>query len=237
MIISFLAAGFVFSVGAAPGAKLALNPNSISWNVGSEPAGLNFDVDVNITDVTNLKGIVFSVEWDPTYIDTQATKWTAGTFMPAGPPDATGWMITWDTPSGHMKEAANSFMAGYGPLNMSSPSWGLVGTLHFTWVGPTPSAGSPIDTTINITKNTGASMDTKWKDSSDVWHDFDFLVGDPTVDQLNFHYEAIPGTPYPPTASFLQDPPPIFEGETVNFDATASLPGYDGDSVTPITEY
>jgi len=238
LLVSFFAAGFVATVGAADTGELALDPDYIGWLVGSEPAGLTFDVDVNITDVTDLKAIVFSVEWDPTYLDVTGTKWTAGTFLPAGPPDATGWMITWDQPSGHMKEAANQFMAGYGPVSVSKPSWGLVGTLHFVYVGATPSAGSPIDTTINITKNPGASMDTKWRDSSDVYHDFDFLVGDPTVDQLNFHYEAVVSAPYPPTANFVvTTPTPIYAGTTVDFDATTSLPGYDGDSVTPITEY
>jgi hypothetical protein len=238
MIVSFLATGFVVSVGATPGAKLAFDPNSISWLVGSEPAGLTFDVDINITDVLNLKGVVVSVEWDPTYIGVTGAKFTGGTLLPGAPPDATGWMITWNEAGGQMQEAANQFMAGYGPVNVSSSSWELVGTMHFIYVGATPPAGTPVDTYINITKQPTISMDTKWRDSSDVYHDFDYLIGTPTVDQVHFHYEAVIGPPVTPVASFVKiTGDPIYEGDTVSFDATGSLPGYDGDSVTPITEY
>jgi hypothetical protein len=237
LLTSFMVAAFVGTAMAASG-TLALDPNSVSWQVGSEPAGLTFDVDVNITDVTDLKGIVFSVEWDPAYLTVTGTKWTAGTFLPAGPPDATGWMITWDVPAGQMKEAANSFMAGYGPISVPSGSWALVGTLHFQYIGAAPSAGSPVDTLINITKSPTAGMDTKWKDSSDFWYDFNFLVGDPVVDQCAFHYEAVVTAPYSPTANFVvTTPTPIYEGTTVDFNAASSMPGWDGDSVTPITEY
>jgi len=134
-----------------------------------------FELKINITDVTDLKAMVFSVEWDPTYLE--VPSYTAGDFLPAGPPDATGWMITWDHVAGKMKEAANSFMPGKGPVSVSSPNWGWVMTLNFSYVGPDP----PITTSINITKNIGLGMDTKWRDSLNVYHDFDYIDGDPYI--------------------------------------------------------
>jgi len=175
------------SVEAGETGILAFDEDYVLWVVDdSAPISLK----INITDVTNLKAMVFSVEWNSTILD--CTSYTPGDFMPAGPPEGTGWMITWDKTNGKMKEAANSFMAGNGPVNMSSPSWGWVMTLNFTYVGTTP-IETPISTQISIVKNLGASMDTKWRDSSDVWHDFDFLGVDPIVHMIST--EIIPEFP------------------------------------------
>jgi len=165
---------------------LAFEKDYVLWVVDSAPMSLK----INITDVTDLKAMVFSVEWDPNILN--CTSHTSGDFLPVGPPDATGWMITWDKPNGKMKEAANSFMAGYGPTSVSSPSWGWVMTLNFTYVGTTP-IETPISTQISIVKNLGATMDTKWKDSSNDWHDFDFLGADPIVHMITT--EVIPEFP------------------------------------------
>jgi len=146
-----------------------------------------FELKINVTDVTNLKALVISVEWDPTYLE--VPSYTPGDLLPAMPPDATGWMITWDHEAGKMKEAANSFLAGKGPVNVSSPIWGWAMTLNFSYVGPDP----PITTSINITKNLGAAMDNKWRDSSDVYHDFDYLGVDPIVHMIST--EIIPEFP------------------------------------------
>jgi len=145
---------------------------------------------INITDVTDLKGIVFSVEWDPAILN--CTSYTPGTFLPAGMPDSTGWMITWDKPAGQMQEAANQFMAGYGPISVSSPNWGWVMTLNFTYVGTTP-IETPISTEISIVKNPSGEMETKWRDSGNVYHDFDFLGVDPIVHMISA--EVIPEFP------------------------------------------
>jgi hypothetical protein len=157
--------------------SIVLDVNDSQW----------FELKINVTDVTNLKAIVFSVEWDPTYLE--VPTYTPGDLLPAMPPSATGWMITWDHVAGKMKEAANSFLAGHGPVNVSSPDWGWVMTLNFSYVGPDP----PITTSINITKNLGEFMDTKWRDSSDVYHDFDYLGVDPIVHMIST--EIIPEFP------------------------------------------
>jgi hypothetical protein len=172
---------------AADTGKLAFDKELVSWVVGNEPGDLKFDLKVNITDVTDLKGIVFSVEWDPTYLE--VPSYTSGDFLPLGMPDATGWMISWDEPGGKMKEAANQFMPGHGPASVSKPSWGWVMTLVFEFVGTPPTAGSSIDTEIRIVKDPEVGMETKWRDSGNVYHDFDKL-SDPYVHVCHFHYEA-----------------------------------------------
>jgi hypothetical protein len=165
---------------------LAFEKDYVLWVVDSAPMSLK----INITDVTDLKGIVFSVEWDPAILN--CTSYTPGTFLPAGMPDATGWMITWDKPAGQMQEAANQFMAGYGPISVSSPNWGWVMTLNFTYVGTTP-IETPISTEISIVKNPSGEMETKWRDSGNVYHDFDFLGVDPIVHMISA--EVIPEFP------------------------------------------
>jgi len=151
---------------------LAFEKDSVVLNLADSQW---FELKINVSEVTDLKAIVISVEWDPTYLD--VPSYTPGDLLPAGPPGATGWMITWDRVAGQMKEAANSFMAGYGPVSVPSGSWSWAMTLNFTYVGPAP----PITTSINITKNIGAGMDTKWRDSLNVYHDFDYLVGEPYI--------------------------------------------------------
>jgi len=46
-----------------------------------------------------------------------------------------------------------------------------------------------------------------------------------------------PPPPTPPTANFTWTPATVYDGDTVNFDASASTGGYDGTSNTTITEY
>jgi len=46
-----------------------------------------------------------------------------------------------------------------------------------------------------------------------------------------------PPPPKAPTAAFSWTPPTIYEGDTVNFDASASTGGYDGNANTTISEY
>ena len=187
VLLTLLVGGLVTINFSGDTGELAFDKELISWVKGSEPSDLKFDLTVNITDVTNLRAMVFSVEWDPTYL--AVPSYTPGDFLPASPPQATGWMITWDKPAGQMKEAANSFLSGYGPTSVSKPDWGWVMTLTFQYVGPTPTANSPVDTFINITKNPDAGMDTKWKDSTNVFRDFDKL-SDPSIHRCAFHYET-----------------------------------------------
>jgi len=245
-IVSMVFAGIV-SVGAGTGGYLALyaapgessatygNSEKVHWKSDVLPGGYpNFDLDVNITDVYGLTGIVMSVEWDPTYLN--CTGFTPGTFLPTGLPDATGWAgTTPDNVGGIISEAANSFMAGYGPASQPS-GWGLVATLGFVFVGTAPAMGSPISSFINITMNS-AGIDTLWTNASGVQ---DFVQLDsPHVHQCEFYYEAAMMTVVSPTASFvITTPTPIYEGTSVDFDASASTGGCDGDtSPTPITEY
>ena len=208
-----------------PIGMLAFDKELISWVKGSEPTDLKFDLTVNITDVTNLKTIVFSVEWDPNILN--CTSYTPGDFMPTGMPEGTGWMIMWDKPAGKMKEAANQFMAGYGPVSVFKPSWGWVMILTFQYVGPTPTANSPVDTFINITKNLGAGMDTKWRDSLNAWHDFDYLVGDPYVHTCHFHY----GSPFQHELAVTLDAPTFLEpGDSALLNATVFNGGLNNET-------
>jgi len=167
---------------------LAFDKELITWVLGSEPSDLKFDLKINITDVTDLKGIIFSVEWDPTILN--CTSYTPGDFMPTGLPEAMGWLMIWDRPAGKMKEVINHFLPGYGPASVSKPDWGWVMTLHFEFVGTPPTAGSPIDTEIHIVKDPAAGMETKWRHYSDVYYDFDYLSA-PHVHKCHFHYAYV----------------------------------------------
>jgi len=205
IILSLMLTGLVITVAASDTGELAFyaSPSQSSlgygasdevfWRTDALPTSYPFfDLKVNITDVTDFRSVVFSVQWDPTYLN--LTAYTPGDFLPSGLPEATGWFVWWDYAEGEMHEAANSFVYGYGPTSVSKPNWGWVMTLTFQYLSPTPSVGSPVDTDIVIVKNATDNMETKWRDNSTVYHDFDYLSY-PYVHKCHFHYEAPPLPP------------------------------------------
>jgi hypothetical protein len=204
MLISILVVGFVATVVASDTGELAFyaSPvqsslgygasNEVFWRSDNLPGGYPFfDLKVNITEVSNLRGMVFSVHWDPTVLN--CTSFTPGTFLPAGLPEATGWFSAWDYAAGNVSEMANVFVTSYGPTSVSKPSWGWVMTLHFKYLGSTPSPGSPVDTDILIVDEPYPPnhMDTLWENNTYVLFDFDYL-SDPYVHTCHFHFETPP---------------------------------------------
>jgi len=167
--------------------------NEVFWKSTALPASYPFfDLKVNITDVTDLHGVVVSVHWDPSILN--CTAYTPGDFLPTGLPHAAGWLMFWDYAAGNLSEMANCFLDPYGPTSVSKPNWGWVMTLHFEYVGPTPSVGSPIDTDILIVDEPkppyNVRMNTLWVNDTHVLFEHDFAyLSDPYVHKCHFHYE------------------------------------------------
>ena len=155
---------------------LALSPDTIHVKKDSEPAGWpNFDVEVKITNVTNVIAVTFSAHWDPSILD--LTSVVKGDFL--DDPGTTVWKIgpTIDHEAGDAKECAITQLTPYYPKNYTDPDWGLVATLKFTFVGTAPSAGENITTTITFVDNPAADMDTMCRSYGEpvAGHNFDVL--------------------------------------------------------------
>jgi hypothetical protein len=207
MLISILVVGFVATVVASDTGELAFYASPVQsslgygasdkvfWRSDNLPSSYPFfDLKINITDVTDLFGVVVSVHWDPTILN--CTNLTPGDFLPAAPPQASGWLIwKWDYSSGNMEEAANCFLNPYGPTSVSKPNWGWVMTLTFEFVGSIPTVGSHVDTDVLIVDEPYPPnhRNTLWVNHTHflVEHDFDYLSS-PYVHTCHFHYEAHP---------------------------------------------
>jgi len=212
------------------------NDHNASALLGHEtdtmPLWKDFNLKVMITNVTNYYAIVFSCAWNPSELD--LTTITAGdsnynaTKTMFGPSQA-----EWNHVTGILREW------GYGQLGADNGSvksytggtWGWVATLKFKWVGASPpSVPSPINTYINITYVEDGHK-TGWYH---LWKGRTPFV---VRGQCKFHYYTIPHIPVPPTASFnILGTPPYYVNEIVDFDASASTGGDDGDGPTVITE-
>jgi len=175
LICGLFAAASTGLASTAETGNLAFEKNSVVWDVTSSQ---NLTLKINITDVTDLMGIVLSVHWDPTYLNLSAI--TPGDLLPTGMPEATGWVYTMKYAAGNLSEAANTFLPGNGPVSVSQPDWGWVMTLTFEFVGTAPPPGSPIETDIMIVDEPDADMDTVWTDNVPAIHDFDKL-DDPRI--------------------------------------------------------
>jgi hypothetical protein len=173
--------------------KIALSPNSINLLVGEEmsvlPSWPDFDLTVEITDVTNAVAVAFSLEWDTTYFNcTGAVK--GDVFEPGGGGGTYFALPNIKNDLGEFHEAAYTQLAPYDPQNLTDPTWGLVATVHFKYVGTTPSLGYPIETQINFTNyNTGALMRTYWaeKQAAPVPAQNDFSQ----ILSCKFHYQVV----------------------------------------------
>jgi len=253
MLLIFLVATAIIAtipmVAAAEG-TLDLYPQNVSWLVGSEPVGKKFTVQMNITNVSNFVGISFSFHWDPTYLNltnvlftndcvfgTAAVPAPGGTGGTTVTPAAGNWKTITYFSDGNFSQQAYGEIPTYVPLSFTSPTWGKVVTLEFEYIGAAPSIGSPVDTDIVLVNNDyvlpgGYKMATQWvKTPGPVATTFSVLGS------AHFHYEAQPMLLRRPVADFsVLTPTPIYVGTTVNFDASSSVGGCDGDTdPTPIT--
>jgi len=215
-----------------PEGTLALYPNEIYVVTGKETAVLphwpDLNLTVELTNVTNCVAVAFSIQWDPTYFACTCARAVRGDFL-EGNPGGTYWSIpSIDDVEGKLHEAAYTQLSPYAPQTLSDPTWGLVATLSFTYIGPTPGLAEWITTSINITNyDTGATMRTYWVDGGQ--NDFSETFS------CFFYYEWSWDTH--PLARFTYSPATVFVGDLVSFDASTSKMGMDGDHWCPITEY
>jgi len=131
---------------------------------------------------------------------------------------------------GKLHEAVYTQLAPNAPVTLPDGTWGLVATISFKYVGTTPPLGGNITSLINFTNyDTGALMRSYWADGGQ--NDF------ATLSSCVFNYQGPPPEVKDPVAHFTYSPSLVYIGELVNFDASTSQSGKDGDSVCPITEY
>ena len=186
LILSTLTVGMV-PVQASNGVEtLALFPDIISVEKDNETVALpnwpNFDVNVTITNVTDVIAVTFSAHWDPSILD--LTGVVKGDFLD----DGFAPSPTIDHAGGNLKEYAITQLSPYDPKNYTYPDWGWVATLEFQFVGTAPPPN--ITTTITLVDNPAADMDTMCRSYGEpvAGHNFDVLgtceftyVGPPAV--------------------------------------------------------
>ena len=208
--------------------KLYLDPPTVSWETPPHVVGDTFTVQAKITDVTDCFSIAFSLQWDPTILEMvgKATKGTVlegvDTFFISPDPDNV---------AGNLKEVSYTRLGDVAGVTITSPDSGLVATMTFK-ARVAPSMGSPIDTDIEIVNT--VDLPTYWVNSpasGSVRYEFLEMV------LCHFHFEVVTVPPYPPKAVKTHSPLYPEVNETVTFDASASEPGWDGDSLTPIVDY
>jgi len=138
-------------------------------------------------------------------------------------------------PDGYLKDCVVAQMSpdAGSARSYADGVWGLHIRLVFTYVGPLPVIGEPpIESDIQIIDNAGILAPTYWKQLG---------VGFKTFLEMglcHFRFEAVGVPPVRPTAYFtIVTAPPIYESTTVEFDASGSTGGNDGDDPTVIDEY
>jgi hypothetical protein len=196
------------------------------------PSWPNFEVEVQITNVTSIIGTVFSVRWNSSLFAFGTGNYTAGTYLdPAGAGGKTAVLVD-HISAGEIGEMVQLQLAPTSPKTFTDPSWGLVMTLWFLYIGPEPTIGTEVTSQIQLVHVPAETASTEWTSDGTSWNQFTNLIA------LDFRYYSAGGTPVPPTASFTVSPtPPLYVGDTITFDGSASSPGFDGDDATPITAY
>jgi hypothetical protein len=151
------------TVNAADYGTIALKPSPINIDAGDEtsvlPSWPDFALTVEVTNVTNCVAVAFSLTWNSSlFTCTGAAK---GDFL-EGNPGGTYWSPP-QIESDKLHEAAYTQLATYSPVTVPDGTWGLVATVSFTYIGPTPPLGDSINTQINFTDYNGdALMRTYW---------------------------------------------------------------------------
>ena len=213
---------------------IALLPTPISLVKGEETAVFPdwpyIDIQVKVTKVIDIVGIMFSLEWNSSLFDYVSIS--EGDFL-GTVATLTPLMVTAVEP-GKLHEVTWGQLAPFDPQTYMDPDWGWVVTIRFEYIGPSPmpDPATWIDTTIDIVDYDATEhMATNWSKEG-IMVLFDNML------PCSFHYEGKVEPPIQSVASFdIVTVPPIYVNTVVEFDASASSKGFDGDDDCPITEW
>lgn len=201
-----------------------MKPSSVSWESPPHAVGEIFTVEVRISGVTDCYMIVFTVDWNASLLDSVDPITKAPADPKQGDCLAPGGAPTFIAPVDHTEgkvEGSYTLLGAVPGVNIGD---GLVATFTFKAL-MAPTAATPIETDIEFIDT------TLWVNSALTENQFTART------PCHFHFAAVVVAARPPKASFTYTPFAPKVNETVTFDASASESGYDGDSVTPITEY
>jgi hypothetical protein len=175
------------------------------------PIGQKYTFDIKIQNRPKVTTIAFSLKFNTSYVN--VTKLTANPTndLPGGSPLIGDWF-----PAEGRIEAITYGILG-NSWDITTPK--IVWRVEVECMGFTPPGGTVIDI-----------YDMDCYDE----YLFNFLAGDCPYDHT---VEILMPGPTPPTADFTWTPAYPKEGETVTFDARASVGGFDGSQSCPITQY
>lgn len=194
----------------------ATNRFEIIYPASPSPIGETFTVEWRIANITNIKTIGGTFEWNDTaVIDPTDTTFPSadnywGDFMD---PSVLKFAPTWSVG----KWAGLGWTDTGGSRTLSGSAYGLIATFTFEVVGPGEA----------LMYFNGAS-------ETDM---IDEGGNHPAFNEFDLYVKVGKPAPTPPTACYGFAPPLPVEGNTVTFDASCSTDGFDGTTGCPITEY
>jgi len=228
LMLTFFLSGIVvvLRVGAEPGTVIVMDPSIIEYNYYA--VGATFTVAVRIEDVEELYGFDVQIGWNTTWIEYVNHTVTVPV---ESYPDGVLY-----SPILKLKDEVNE--SGISGAEPSTMLW----LAYSSYAGAPPSGFSGSGTVCEITfriKNYPFIPDP------DAEFDIRFVatsLSSPctiifhTVRHCHIMFYASP-PPYGPTAMFTAVPKTVNVGETVTFDASTSLPGFNGAHEVPIVRY
>lgn len=211
--------------------------HNVTWQTGSEPGSYPFfDVELKLTNVTQCYSVAFSLHWDTTYLNYSSSSFVGNFLGPTAIPFTSAVNYT----GGFINEWSLGMFDTTQWQTITDPSWGLVCTLTFEFVGSSPAIGVPIDTLIEVYHKVPPPIPSQ----KSYWNQY---TGGAPIEHIflvrkdcTFYYFAAWGTVSSPTANFAWSPTLIYAGSVVTFDGSApaySTNGQDGDGAAPITQW
>jgi hypothetical protein len=172
--------------------------------------GGTFTVTIRVDAVPDLFMWVMDISWDPAAFDLVGDPVQGAAISTSGPT-----VFTWSS-------IADGFIDDL-----------TCGSLFGAEVSVPPNPNDLCELTFMVEDfSFGTNIQIDWA----IW----ITVGglETTPDLVPLYFEYPPPPPTPPTASKMPPSGSVFYvDEIINFDASSSTPGYDGDDSCPITEY
>jgi len=200
--------------------------------------GEKFYVEVLIKDFTDLYGWQVGLLFDKNVLEVDTTdpsggvqygklSWSESIFAVLAPSRSTNPMAgTIDNANGQIYPPYAEALTGSGGVTGTAGTGYKLMKVAFKVKGYAPTG-----TTISFYESDPFGIVSAWTQ----WPNVGDLLA-PAYESLTVYTEA-PPAPHGPTAKFSWLPLFPTEGATVNFDASASTPGFDGTNICPITQY